>query len=410
MKLKTSKTLHGLPVKICLRRHVTAGMPQLVLGLVVCLLSLPVRAQTTAGGTTLSFPMQYLEKGGNLLTSIDPGKQEVKFRKEPDFGKDKILRRALTVGPGQSDFVGFAVDLTKRVLYLDLNQNLDLTDDPQGVFKAITSSGDLVYFREVALKLTKKGTERSYVLDPFYFYNGGSSNYIGVRSCYRADFELQGQKYRLEVQDNLDGELNRRDQFLIAPISGNAEADKSVSIFSQMPVPEKLYLGGRQYRLGFSFGQGTETAPLTASFTEMTVPLGELALDGQFVRRLVLDGEAGLAILDVPGQITSLPVDKYRIHGIYLQSGASKTTLTSTAPDVPQFSVVAGTPSRLKAGGPLESSVTVSASGKMLDLNYILKGVGGEKYSVSNPDRNKPPKYFIYRGDRLLGTGGFEFG
>ncbi len=410
MRLNTRRISHRKQPKIRLRRRVTVGVPLLLLGLVVCLLGAPVRAQTAAGGATLSFPMQYVEKGGNLLTSIDPGKQEVKFRKEPDFGKDKVVRGALTVGPGPNDFIGFAVNLTKRVLYLDLNQNLDLTDDPQGVFKAMNTSGDLVYFREVALKLSKDGIERSYVLDPFYFYNGGSSSYIGVRSCYRADFELQGQKYRLDVQDNLDGELNRRDQFLMAPVTGNAEADKSVNVFNEMPVPEKLYLGGRQYRLRFTFGQGTGTAPLTASFTELTVPLGELDLDGQFIQRLVLDGDAGLAILDAPGRITSLPADKYRVQGIYLQSGSGKTALTSAAPDVPQFSVVAGAPSRLKAGGPLESSVTVSASGKMLDLNYILKGVGGEKYSVVNPDRNNPPKYSIYRGDRLLGTGGFEFG
>ena len=57
----------------------------------------------------------------------------MKFRKEPDFGKDKVVRSALRIGPGKNDFMGFAVNLTRRSLYLDLNQNLDLTDDPDGI-------------------------------------------------------------------------------------------------------------------------------------------------------------------------------------------------------------------------------------------------------------------------------------
>lgn len=409
MRPTTGKISLRFPPEKFLCSHIPVCLPALLLGLGVCLFPLPVQAQTAAGGATLSFPLKYVEKGGRLLSSVDPGKQEVRFRKEPDFGKDKVLRRALIVGPEQNDFVGFAVDLTKRSLYVDLNQNLDLTDDPQGVFKAI-STGDLVYFREVPLKLTRNGINRSYLLDPFYFYNGGTASYIGIRSYYAADVELNGQKYRLEVQDNLDGDLDRQDRFLIAPLTGNDEADKVATTYGAMPVPQDLYLGGRRYQVRFSFGAGAEAAPLTADFTETTAPLGDLALEGQFVRRLVLEGDAGLAVIDFPAQAISLPADKYRVQGIYLQSGPGKPTLSGDASQIPQFSVVAGTPSRLKAGGPLESSVTASSSGKMLDLNYILKGAGGEKYSVVNPDRSKPPKYFIYQGNRLMGTGGFEFG
>jgi hypothetical protein len=105
----------------------------LSLGLGALFFHPPLRAQTATAGATLSFPLTFTEKGSSLSTVINLGGQEVKFRKEPDFGKDRIVRRALKVGPDKDDFIGIAADLTTHTLYLDLNQNLDLTDDPQGV-------------------------------------------------------------------------------------------------------------------------------------------------------------------------------------------------------------------------------------------------------------------------------------
>ena len=379
-----------------------------LLGLGICLFQFPVSAQTATTGATLSFPLKYVEMGASSLSSIIiPGKQEVKFRKEPDFGKDKVLRRALKIGSGKDDYIGFAVNLTSRTLYLDLNQNLDLTDDPQGIHKG-QGGGGMALFRNVRLNLHKNGVDRSYLLDPFYFY-GRDSCYIAIRSSYRGEIELTGRKWKLAVQDNLDGDINPQDRFSITPVAGNAEANRDLPAYSAMPAAKSLFLGGHQYQLSFVFGTGPESSPLTANFKEITSDLGELVLDGQFIRRLVLEG-AALVILDPPTRPIRLPVDKYRIQAIYLQSAPGKPMISGNASTIPQFSVITGTPYHLKIGWPLESSVKAAASGNKLQLSYFLKGAGGEQYSLSDSNRSRPPRFAIYKGNRQLAAGNFEFG
>jgi hypothetical protein len=370
----------------------------------VCLWGLPLLAQTATTGASHSFLLHYAEKNVSLSSVINAGKQEVKFRKEPAFGKDQVLRRALQIGPNKNDFIGFAVDLTRRTLYLDLNQNLDLTDDPDGVYQG---QGGRAYasFANVRLNLRKNGVVRSYLLDPFYFYGRGDAGYIAVKSSYQGEIELYGQKYWVEVQDNLDGVVNRQDQFSIAV---SAEAGRAG--YRPMPVATKLFLSGHQYQLNFTFEAGPGVSPLIANVTEISSPLGELVIDGQFIRRLVLEGDAGLAILDSPTQPIFLPVGKYFVQAVYLQSALSKPALTSNVSRMPQFSVTAGTPYHLRVGGPLESSVTATASGNFLKLSYVLKGVGDEQYSVSNQNSGKPPGIAIYQGDRQLAAGNFQFG
>jgi hypothetical protein len=374
----------------------------LLLGLGVCLFCLPLQAQTATTGASLSFPLKYTEKSPSLSCYIEPGKQEVKFRVEPDFGKDKVLRRELTIGPNKDDFLGFAADLTRRSLYLDLNRNLDLTDDPGGVRQG-EGRGESVVFKDIRLNFQFNGISRSYSIAAFYCY--GSDCYGEITSSYQGEIELYGQKWRLEVQDNLDGQINKQDQFLIAPATSGESPT-----YRGMQVPKKLFFGGHLYQLNLAFRAGQEDSLLTADFAEVSASLGELVLDGQFVRRLVLEGD-GLAILDSPTQPILLPAEKYQIATIYLQSPPHKTMFVSgDVSQMPKFSIAATTPFRLKAGGPLQSSVTAVSRGSSLQVNYLLKGVGGEPYSASDTARDKPPKLAIYQGDRLLKSDDFQFG
>jgi hypothetical protein len=382
----------------------------LLLGLGALFFHPPLRAQTATTGATLSFPLTFTEKGSSLSTVINLGGQEVKFRKEPDFGKDRILRRALKVGPDKDDFIGIAADLTTRTLYLDLNQNLDLTDDPQGVYQGDKSSSSvLTLFRNVRLDLHKNGVDRSYLLDPFHFYGGGA-DYLAISSAYQGEIELDGRKWRLEVQDNLDGEINRRDRFSITRAASSHQAGGGAPTYSGMPVPISLFVDGHEYRLSFAFGTGPDVPPMTADLTEIRPPLGELVLDGRFIRRLVLEG-AGLVVLDSPTRSVLLPVDRYRVRSVYIQPAPGRPVLAaSDSAQIAGLSVTPGAPCHLKVGGPLESIVTTTARGNVLQLDYVLKGVGGEQYSLGNTDRVNPPKFAIYQGNHQLASGSFSFG
>lgn len=373
----------------------------------LCLLCAPACAQTAAAGTPLSFPLRFVEKSSSLSLSAEPGKQEVKFVKEPDFGKDKILRNAFQVGPGKGDFLGFAVDFTRRTLYLDLNQNLDLTDDPQGVFQGEKSaSPDTASFKNVRIRVQKNGIDRVYLLGSFYYFSD-NSGYADIKSSYIGEVELYGRKWRLEVMDNLDGKIDDQDQFTIVLAAGGDDA-KTPPPYAGMKVPQNLFLDSHQYELKFAYDPAPDTSPLTVHITEISAPVGNLILDGQFIRRLVLKGK-GLVILDSPAQANTVPVDKYQIQSVYLQA-AGDPMLSTNASAIPSFSITAGAPVPLKIGGPVTSSVKAVSRGSTLQLNYLLKGAGGELYTAVKPDPKKPPKVVIYQGDRQLGTGNFEFG
>ncbi len=374
-----------------------------LLVLAICF-SLPARASTADTGATFSFSLKYTETDSSLSANVPtPGNQEFRFRKEPDFGKDRILRRALKTGPKPEDYMGFVLDITNRTLYIDLNQNLDLTDDTKGVIKG-EGTRDYSYFRSIRLNLRNDGVDRNYLVDVYYY--GQNTPYISVRSTYQGEIELYGQKWRVELQDNLDGTIDRQDQISIMPAASGPEDSRKPPVFHGMQPANSIFLGGRLYQVAFKFGSGSTA---TADFRETSCTLGELALDAQSVRRLVLEGKA-LAIVDSPGPQVFLPVDNYRVRAVYLQAAPGQPDLTCNISKLPGVAIASGTRYHLKLGGPLQSAVTVTARGRMLLLNYQLTGAGGESYTVNNPDRGKPPRFAIHKGDRQIATGNFEFG
>ncbi|MBZ5499418.1 MAG: hypothetical protein LAP85_23720 [Acidobacteriia bacterium] len=411
MNFRTAKVRPGRLRKL----HRSALVPGCVLllmpGLGAGLFQAPVRSQTAAKSAPLSVSLKYAEKS-SLATRIELSKQEVKFRREPNFGgNDKVIRRALKIGPGQNDFIGFAVNFTSRTLYLDLNQNLDLTDDPQGVYKSVMvrgPSGYFAYFRGVRLDLGNNGINRRYLLEPFYFL-GENSTSIGIRSLYEGEIELQGRKWLFQVQDNLDGQFDAQDKFLITPVARSG--DPKALTYRPMALPRILFIGGNQYQLAFAFGAASGVALVTATLTEHRSPMAEVTLDGKFVRRLILQGDARLAILESPGRTVTLPADNYRIQTVYLVPAADKPVLTGVSTsETSRITVAAGAPNRLQIGAPFVSSVRAERKGSSLLLSYVLKGAAGEEYTVMTPDRRNPPKFVIYRGDRQVASGNFQFG
>ncbi len=391
-------TTHRIPAPACPAAW--------LLGLTVCLPSPFLQAQSPSTGKTYSFSLDYVEKGSSL--SVSPGKEDVKFRKEPDFGKDKVLRRALVIEPGKNEFIGYAVDVTRRTLYLDLNQNLDLTDDPKGVYKGEGTSR-YAYFKDIPLILRKDGVQRNYTL--FVNLSGGEIGSISVISFYYGEIQLPDQKWVLMVSDNLDGEINSEDEFSVSPFVSGVQPEKRAVSSYRMSVPEHLFLGGRYYEVKFAYGPPkTNFSTVTADFTEIKPALGELILDGQFVRKLVLEGDAGSAILDAPSHSVLVPVDKYQVQDVQLEPAAGMGSLSADVSEIRELSISPTTPCHLKVGGPLESSVAVKAYGNVLRLDYILKGAGGERYSVVNTNSKNAPRFSIYKGDRQLATGSFQFG
>ena len=101
----------------------------------------PVRAQE-AGGETNSQAGQvvtaYLDYRAVDYSFVNWGLSVTQrysaFPKEPALSGGKIIRGVMQLGSGGSNEMAFVWDRAGRKLYLDLNRNLDLTDDAAGVF------------------------------------------------------------------------------------------------------------------------------------------------------------------------------------------------------------------------------------------------------------------------------------
>lgn len=134
---------------------------------------------------------------------------------------------------------------------------------------------------------------------------------------------------------------------------------------------------------------------------------GELKLEGKYIERLVLQRKNGRTErFDQPAETIKLPAGQYRLLEAYLESGYS--CRSSSTPTVDWITIAEDKPAVLKVGAPLKQTVKAQRQGRTLVLDYELRGVGDEIYTSSN--RNKPPAFTVYKGDKEIASGEFEFG
>ena len=134
--------------------------------------------------------------------------------------------------------------------------------------------------------------------------------------------------------------------------------------------------------------------------------MGELKLDGQHIERLVVmrlsDGYS--TTFKKPGEIIRLPAGEYRLHDVRLKGPYSRSRSAGNE----QITIRVGQQEAVKVGAPLVPTLKVQRQGRVLQLSYELLGAGGEGYS--NGDRSKPPTFAVYKGQREIASGKFEFG
>jgi hypothetical protein len=133
---------------------------------------------------------------------------------------------------------------------------------------------------------------------------------------------------------------------------------------------------------------------------------GELRLEGQHIERLVLrrqDGHTGQ--ISRPDETIRLPVGEYRLQDVRLKDGFNYSSRDNATYD--WVTVTEDKPATFKVGAPLKQTVTIERQGPVLALNYKLTGVGGETYAGT---RSKRPSFTVFKGDKEVASGRFEFG
>lgn len=366
--------------------------------------------------TTATF--EYQETGYTLRSWRIPFlPQSTPFAKEPVATGGKIIRGVLELDGTASNSIPFIWNRAAGQLFLDLNRNRDLTDDPEGIFLTREPAGAYYQdFTNVHLSFSTPSGNRRMLADLSFYDYGYRSSYCSaaLRSFWQGQVTLHGQSWQVGCVENLLGRppsVESR-QLLMRPWE---ERDKpfdlnpdSVDAFS---FSRKLFAGGHAYQLDWINETERGNSKLNLQFTEQQPALGELKITGGFIQRLMLQDGPYLVVLDHPQSVVQVPIGHYRGLRIRLKQGEAEAWWDSDARQ-PGISIAVDEkkPVLLAVGGPLTNSVSVTRRGKYLDLNYQLIGVGGGAYKLARQDSSHPPEVAIYKGGKKIASGKFQYG
>ncbi len=132
----------------------------------------------------------------------------------------------------------------------------------------------------------------------------------------------------------------------------------------------------------------------------------ELKLEGKNIERLILQSGSQKQTFNQPGKSIMLELGTYQVSELHLKGGFIHI-LSQGSTRLGPIQVKTGEPAILKAGGPLEQHITVQRKNQLLTMDYQLIGAAGESYRNNN---RYPPTFTIYKGDKEVASGKFQFG
>lgn len=358
--------------------------------------------------------LEYQETANGVTTwGVAVLPQNTPFKKEPGAGSGRVLRGVLIFGGDPSNSIAFLWQREARKLYLDLNGNRDLTDDPAGVYVA-GGAGASQTFTNVHLDF-KPASGRCRVLADITLFDLSSQVVcnLAVRSFWQGKVTLQGRDWQVGAVPNAlarpdlpgtSGLLLRAWEKRTQPFNAND------GLLDIVPFSRNLFVDGRAYQVEWISGSQNGEARPALQFVEQSPALGELKITGQFISRLLLSGGPYEVILNQPAGVMKVPTGRYSQTQIQLQANGANAFRKSNQSQSGQGISIGGTPAVLNAGGPLSNSVTATRHGHDLLLDYVLTGAGGEAYQMAAQNRSKPPGFAVYQGEKKIGSGEFEFG
>ncbi len=369
--------------------------------------------------STQSVQLDYRELDYPVASwNLPLGIQSAPFKKEPGFGLRKVLRGTLQFGNSSDQFIPFAWDQTSGKLYLDLNRNQDLTDDPGGVCSCselTRYSPSYQTFTNVHLAFkTPKGAHP--VLGDLHLYNYRQPNAsVGSRSLWSGKISLQGRDWQVGIIENVSGKLGSMEDgyLLLRPWAARNESfDPQNGSLDGFRFCRNLFFGQQAYHLDYAYLQAAGAPHYRIDLADQPAELGELKLTGKFIKRIILPGAKFTVVLDAPAPVVKIPVGSYGQCQVQLKQGEAEayreSARFSSSPTERVTQVNAANPAVLKVGGPLTNSVAVNRHGRSLNLSYQLVGAGGEAYQLLGARRQ--PEFAAYRADKKIASGKFEFG
>jgi hypothetical protein len=334
------------------------------------------------------------------------------FLKEPETSPHHVFRGLLQLGQDTNNPVALIWDQPKRKLYLDLNRNLDLTDDAGGVYSSI-NKGLQQTFANVTVPVNTAAGFQPTVLD-LQFYTDANAGWayahLVSRSWWQAKVTSAGQEWQVAAVDHLFGQDGpAAAKFLL--LRPWADRTNLVSLYDPssgiVPFPRRLFWLGQAFQLERRFDTSGAAPVCKLEFTPQRPPLADLKHSGEFVYYAVLrDTNGYTAVLREPEGTVQVPQGVYAVSAAWLRKGAAEAFQLSYEPML----LKTATATNLVLGGPLTNWVVLERAGRKLQMNYQLRGADGRYYRMAEQDRSRPPEFTVYYGSKKALAGKFEFG
>ncbi len=189
--------------------------------------------------------MSFINRGSRVVTRSTP------FPKEPAFVRAKSFAAPSSSGGSASNAIAFAWDPAAGKLYLDLNRNLDLTDDPDGVFGCLEKnySGHYQTFANVRLPVKTPSGNRETLVDlNLNDYGSRPGCTAAVHSFWQGKVTLQGVECQVGVVENPFSRSDPApDGYLLLRrwAARNEPFNTDAGSFVTFPFPRKLFFKTR---------------------------------------------------------------------------------------------------------------------------------------------------------------------
>lgn len=349
--------------------------------------------------------------------------EEVIFKQEPDYEGTKVVRGRFPRDPETGLFTGFAWDVAAGTLCLDLNRNLDLTDDGPSARHRFRSSRPTWFGGEIVLRVPKDGLELDYAISLDLHFSGRYRyQSMQIKSGWAGPVVLSGVTWEMGIVDNANGVVDREDRLFLRPppeepphaIVGIEPFDEWGDPLSGLEdVPRYLWLDGRAYEIQYEFVQGEKNVDLAVTVTEYEPPLAQLDVAAPAIRRILLQDpgqEGGLAtvVINHPTKRVQIPAGHYSHQQLLLDYGGEDGFLRTTAtPDIlaePDKTVT------YPYGPPLRNTVTSAFSGRGIYLRHQMLDRTGAHCSTIGRAKPEPPRFVIECDGEQVFSGAFRYG
>jgi hypothetical protein len=410
-------------------------------------------------------PLEYQETSFQFLYRKVPVERRLaRFAKEPVLDPGPVVRGVLKFGGNPSNAVPFVWHGGAKKLFLDLNRNQDLTDDPAGVIPAtmLWSAGPSYIhqmFTNVPLAFPTSSAGAPMLVDlelgMDMIRRPGEPLFTAcLRSYWQGKVTREGHDWQVGLMQNLSAQPGsfEHGELLLRPWEERAKR-----FVASCEVPEdtlavgwlgknwmmrasdalafspKVFFEGRACQLDWSAEPRGREEKLALRVTEQPTALGELRITGSFIERLVLTGGPYVVVLAQPPASVKVPPGRYQPYRVWLKQGKGRayfdfgvpqsgmanvveeisgSQMPVLSPPRPEEAVVVdeGRAAVLAVGGPLTNCVSATHRGRNLLLSYRLIGAGGGEYRLASWGDGKPPRFTIERLGKRIGSGQFEFG